>query len=56
MVKDSTAYPKSGGWWFGRFMGDEWATEVLTPGQQSACFQCHQQPRARDYVISEFRK
>lgn len=56
MVKDSGAYPKSGGWWFGRFMGDDWGKEVLTPAQRSACFQCHQQPRARDYVISEFRK
>lgn len=56
MVKDSQAYPKSGGWWFGRYMGDDWEHETLSPAQREGCYQCHQQPRTRDLVFSEFRK
>lgn len=56
MVKDSQAHPKSGGWWFGRYIGDDWEHESLSPAQREECFQCHQQPRTRDLVFSEFRK
>jgi len=56
MVKDRQGYPKSGGWWFGRYLGDDREHEALSPTERADCFRCHQQPRTRDLVFSEFRK
>lgn len=56
MVKGGKGYAATGGWWFARYKGDDWEHDLLSAEQRSTCFHCHQQPRARDYVISEFRK
>ena len=50
MRKDSKAYPGSGGWWFGRFMGNDHQNDVLTAEHRSACFACHH------FVFSGFRE
>ena len=55
MRKDSKAYPGSGGWWFGRFMGSDQQNEVLTSEQRAACFACHQRRQPHGFVFSEFR-
>ena len=56
MVKDSKLYPDSGGWGFGRFMGDDHDHDVLTPDVRHTCFQCHENQKAHGLVFSEFRK
>jgi hypothetical protein len=56
MVKDSKLYAGSGGWGFGRFMGDEREHDVLTGDVRKACLQCHEKQKAHGYVFSEFRK
>jgi hypothetical protein len=55
MRKDSKAYPSSGGWWFGRFMGSDQQNEVLTSEHRAACFVCHQKRQPHGFVFSEFR-
>jgi len=56
MRKDSKAYPASGGWWFGRFMGNDHQTDVLTPEQRAACSTCHQKRQEQGFVFSAFRE
>ena len=56
MVKDSRLYADSGGWGFGRFMGDDHEHDVLTPDIRKVCLQCHENQKAHGYVFSEFRK
>ena len=56
MLKDSKAYPGSGGWWFGRFMGNNHQDEALTEEHRAACFSCHQKRQTQGFVFSEFRE
>jgi len=56
MVKDSRLYADSGGWGFGRFMGDDHEHDVLTADIRKVCLQCHVNQKAHGYVFSEFRK
>lgn len=56
MVKDSRLYPDSGGWGFGRFVGDDHDHDVLTPDVRHTCFQCHEKQKAHGMVFSEFLK
>jgi len=56
MRKDSKAYSDSGGWWFGRFMGNDRQNEMLTPEHRAACFTCHQKREKQGFVFSEFRE
>ncbi len=56
MIKDSQRYPDSGGWGFGRFMGDDHEHDVLTPEVRKVCLQCHESQKAHGFVFSEFRK
>jgi hypothetical protein len=56
MVKDAKLYPESGGWGFGRFMGEDRDHEVLTPEQQKMCFGCHQNRKEHGFVFSDSPK
>jgi hypothetical protein len=56
MIKDSKHYPDSGGWDFGRFMGDDHEKDVLTSDVRKVCFQCHEKQKAHGFAFSEFRK
>jgi hypothetical protein len=56
MIKDSKLYAASGGWGFGRFMGDDREHDVLTPEVRAICLQCHEKQKAHGFVFSEFRK
>jgi hypothetical protein len=56
MVKDSKLYAASGGWGFGRFMGDDHEREVLTAEVGNTCLQCHEKQKAHGFIFSEFRK
>jgi hypothetical protein len=53
MVKDSKLYPASGGWGFGRFMGDDREHDVLTSNATEACYQCHEKRKAKGFVFSD---
>jgi hypothetical protein len=53
MVKDSKRYTASGGWGFGRFMGNDREHDVLTKDVRAACFQCHSARKAQGFVFSE---
>ena len=56
MVKDSKLYADSGGWGFGRFMGDDQDHDVLTADVRKVCVGCHEKQKAHGFVFSEFRK
>lgn len=56
MVKDGKLYADSGGWGFGRFMGDDQEHDVLTPEVRKVCLQCHEKQKAHGFVFSEFRR
>jgi hypothetical protein len=56
MVKDSKLYADSGGWGFGRFMGDDQEHDVLTPDIRKVCLQCHEKQKAHGFVFSQLRK
>ena len=56
MVKDSKRYAASGGWGFGRFMGEDHNHDILTPDSAKTCYQCHQSRQAHGFVFSELRK
>ena len=56
MIKDSKRYADSGGWGFGRFMGDDHEHDVLTADVRKICAQCHGKQKAHDFVFSELRK
>ncbi|MCS6983847.1 MAG: cytochrome P460 family protein [Leptospiraceae bacterium] len=53
MYKNTKAFAKTGGWGFEAFRGD--SRERLVNGNHEACFGCHAQQKAKDYVFSEFR-
>jgi hypothetical protein len=56
MVKDSKLYAATGGWGFGRFMGDDHEHDVMTPELDKACFQCHEKQKAKGFIFSEFHR
>jgi hypothetical protein len=53
MVKDSKRYTASGGWKFGRFMGDDREHDMLTAEVRTTCYQCHSARKAQGFVFSE---
>lgn len=53
MVKDSKRYAASGGWGFGRFMGDDRQHDVLSANVRAACYQCHSARKGQGFVFSE---
>ena len=51
MVKDSTKYPSTGGWGFGRFID----RVAVDRAQHETCFACHQaNVKDHDYVYTRF--
>ena len=54
MQKDSKKFPETGGWGFEGFKGDSRARAVTDA--KSACFNCHEAQKQRDYVFSVYRK
>jgi hypothetical protein len=55
MVKDSKRYAASGGWGFGRFMGDDHDHDVLTLEVTKVCYQCHEKRKEHGFVFSDPR-
>jgi hypothetical protein len=55
MVKDAKRFPASGGWGFGRFIGDDRERNVLTSDVKT-CYQCHEKRKTQGFVFSELRK
>ena len=55
MVRDSKRYPATGGWGFGRFMGDDRERDVLTSDIRETCYQCHEKRKAQGFVFSDLR-
>jgi len=56
MVKDSRRFRASGGWGFEAFDGSDSARGILSNGERTACFACHQSRKDHDYVFTEFRE
>ena len=56
MVKDSKRYPATGGWGFGRFMGDDHEHDVLTLQVTETCYQCHESRKTQGFVFSDLRQ
>ncbi|HET6208158.1 MAG TPA: cytochrome P460 family protein [Terracidiphilus sp.] len=56
MVKDSKRYSASGGWGFGRYMGEDHEHDVLTPDVRESCYKCHENRKAQGFVFSELRE
>jgi len=54
MIKDSTLYKSTGGWWFERFIGDQ-KTENAIHDTGSSCFQCHSKADKHGFVFSQMR-
>jgi hypothetical protein len=54
MQKDSKKFKDTGGWGFEGFKGDTKERVVTDP--KSACFNCHEPQRQKDYVFSSYRK
>jgi len=54
MRKDSKGFMDTGGWGFEKFKGDTQEGVVSEP--QSACFNCHEAQKQKDYVFSAYRK
>jgi hypothetical protein len=55
MVKDSKLYAATGGWGFGRFMGDDHDHDIVTTGVSKTCYQCHESQKAHGLVFSALR-
>jgi len=54
MQKNSKKFKDTGGWGFEGFKGDTKERVVTDP--KSACFNCHEPQRQKDYVFSTYRK
>jgi hypothetical protein len=54
MQKDSARYASTGGWGYERFRGESRAPSLGDPGRK-ACFTCHIQRQAQDFVFSSLR-
>lgn len=55
MVKDTKLYSATGGWGYGRFVGDS-QVEASSAKEKQACFSCHVPKKDRDYVFTEYRE
>lgn len=56
MVKESDRFGATGGWGFEGFAAGNPADPVVGDDAATACFQCHQSQRDRDYVFSAWRE
>lgn len=55
MVKDRQRFAETGGWGFEGWAGDSRDERLVSDGGK-ACFECHTQRAAQDYVFSEWRE
>lgn len=56
MVKDRAAFKETGGWGFEGFGGGSPDKRVVGANAVTACFACHQDQEAKDYVFSAWRE
>jgi hypothetical protein len=56
MVKDRAAFKETGGWGFEGFGGGRADNRVVGANAVTACFACHQDQKAKDYVFSAWRE
>jgi hypothetical protein len=56
MHRDATRYAATGGWGFEAFKGDSTTDRAVGTKAATACFQCHQAQKAREFVFSRLRK
>jgi len=56
MAKDAKRYSTSGGWEYEEFKGDSESERSLNEQSKTACYQCHDRQRNRDFVFSTFRR
>jgi hypothetical protein len=54
MQKDSKKFSRTGGWGFEGFKGD--SQERVVSDAKTACFDCHEPQKNRDYVFSQYRR
>ncbi|MFZ2197252.1 MAG: cytochrome P460 family protein [Thermodesulfovibrionales bacterium] len=54
MQKDSRKFSSTGGWGFEGFKGD--SQERVVTDAKTACFDCHEPQKNRDYVFSQYRQ
>lgn len=55
MHKDAKRYAATGGWGFEGYAGDSKTERVVGGNAAAACYQCHTQRKAQDYVFSTLR-
>lgn len=56
MVKDAKRWKATGGWGFEGFKGDSTTERAVGADAKTACFDCHTQQKAHDFVFSTWRK
>jgi hypothetical protein len=56
MHKDARKYAATGGWGYEGFKGDSKSDRAVARNAATACFQCHQAQKDKDFVFSAFRK
>jgi hypothetical protein len=56
MVKNRAAFKETGGWGFEGFGGGSPDKRVVGANAVTACFACHQDQKAKDYVFSAWRE
>lgn len=56
MHKDSRRWAATGGWGFEGFAGGDRGQRAVGAKADTACFACHTQRQAQDYVFSEWRE
>jgi hypothetical protein len=56
MHKDAKKYAATGGWGYEGFKGDSKSDRAVGANAATACYQCHQAQRDKDFVFSALRK
>lgn len=56
MHKDGKRWAATGGWGFEGFAGGDRKTRAVGANAATACFACHTQRQAQDYVFSQWRE
>lgn len=56
MHKDARKYAATGGWGYEGFKGDSKRERAVARNAATACYQCHQAQKDKDFVFSAWRK
>lgn len=56
MHKDARKYAATGGWGYEGFKGDSKSERAVARNAATACYQCHQAQKDKDFVFSAWRK